>query len=236
LKKGELTTGQFAKMVNLTKSELAHLDEIDLFSPIKRDKNGNKRYRVEQLVIAELIQQLMTVGVSPAEIKLQRNRNVGELKTYFEKKVLEIAQQIQTLTETKQRLIDLSSAPVANENFVIEAKQTRYFQQVTDDEQVTLADVSQLFAQTTNYSARQVTSASRKTSETIELPAGNYLIETFVGIDHLVEAIDELTRHAVHLGLSLVSDILEQVVPTNPADDQLNDVIITLEAKVEENK
>lgn len=236
MKKGELTTGQFAKMVNLTKSELAHLDEIDLFSPIKRDKNGNKRYRVEQLVIAELIQQLMTVGVSPTEIKLQRNRNVGELKTYFEKKVLEIAQQIQTLTETKQRLIDLSSAPVANENFVIEAKQTRYFQQVTDDEQVTLADVSQLFAQTTNDSARQVTSASRKTSETIELPAGNYLIETFVGIDHLVEAIDELTRHAVHLGLSLVSDILEQVVPTNPADDQLNDVIITLEAKVEENK
>ena len=47
------TTGEFAKLFNVSKSTLFYYDEVGVFSPIIREENDYRFYAVEQIEVFE---------------------------------------------------------------------------------------------------------------------------------------------------------------------------------------
>jgi len=68
-KKGYLTTGEFAKLCNVSKHTLFHYNDIDAFVPQHIDENGYRYYHVLQYDTFSTITQLRTIGMSLTEIK-----------------------------------------------------------------------------------------------------------------------------------------------------------------------
>ena len=58
------TTGEFAKLVNVTKHTLFYYDEVGVFSPIIRKENDYRFYAVEQIEVFEVILTLKELGMS----------------------------------------------------------------------------------------------------------------------------------------------------------------------------
>lgn len=63
------TTGEFAKLFNVTKHTLFYYDEVGVFSPIIRKENDYRFYAVEQIEIFEVILTLKELGMSLKDIK-----------------------------------------------------------------------------------------------------------------------------------------------------------------------
>jgi DNA-binding transcriptional MerR regulator len=68
-KKIYLTTGEFAKLCNVSKHTLFHYNDIDVFMPKYIDENGYRYYDVLQYDTFCTITQLRTIGMSLTEIK-----------------------------------------------------------------------------------------------------------------------------------------------------------------------
>jgi|LGVF01.2.fsa_nt_gb DNA-binding transcriptional MerR regulator/effector-binding domain-containing protein len=68
-KKGYLTTGEFAKLCNVSKHTLFHYNDVDVFVPQYIDENGYRYYHVLQYDNFCTITQLRTIGMSLTEIK-----------------------------------------------------------------------------------------------------------------------------------------------------------------------
>jgi len=68
-KKSYLTTGEFAKLCNVSKHTLFHYNDIDVFVPQYIDENGYRYYHVLQYDTFCTITQLRTIGMSLTEIK-----------------------------------------------------------------------------------------------------------------------------------------------------------------------
>ena len=64
-----LTTGEFAKIVGVTKHTLFHYDDIGVFSPEIKDKNGYRYYSVFQAEPFLVISALQELGMPLKEIK-----------------------------------------------------------------------------------------------------------------------------------------------------------------------
>lgn len=63
------TTGEFAKLFNVTKHTLFHYDEINVFSPAIRKENDYRLYSVEQIEVFKVILTLKELGMPLKEIK-----------------------------------------------------------------------------------------------------------------------------------------------------------------------
>ena len=59
-----LTAGEFAKIVGVTKHTLFHYDEIGLFSPERKGKNGYRYYSIAQIEVFDVIYTLKDLDLS----------------------------------------------------------------------------------------------------------------------------------------------------------------------------
>ena len=64
-----IKTGEFAKLVGVTKHTLFYYDKIGLFSPEIKLENGYRFYSFDQLDVFDVIQTLRELDVSLEEIK-----------------------------------------------------------------------------------------------------------------------------------------------------------------------
>ena len=69
-----IKTGEFAKLVGVTKHTLFYYDKIGLFSPEIKLENGYRFYSFDQLDVFDVIQTLRELEVSLEEIKGYMNQ------------------------------------------------------------------------------------------------------------------------------------------------------------------
>lgn len=101
-KKFLYTTGQFADLNGINKRTLHYYDEIGLFSPEFREKNGYRYYTCFQTVQLELILTLRKMGLSVEEIlRYQRSPSGASFAGLIAEKKRLIDKSIQELLSTK---------------------------------------------------------------------------------------------------------------------------------------
>ncbi len=93
-----IKTGEFAKLVGVTKHTLFYYDKIGLFSPEIKLENGYRFYSFDQLDVFDVIQTLRELDVSLEEIKgyMQQMKKMEE---WIVKKSEIIKKTMQTDTE-----------------------------------------------------------------------------------------------------------------------------------------
>ncbi|MDH6457699.1 DNA-binding transcriptional MerR regulator [Fusobacterium sp. PH5-7] len=97
------TTGEFAKLFNVSKSTLFYYDEVGVFSPIIREENDYRFYAVEQIEVFEVIVTLKELGMSLKDIKeYMENRTPENFITLMEEREKIIDEKITYLKEIKQ--------------------------------------------------------------------------------------------------------------------------------------
>ena len=97
-----LTTYQFSKLHEVNKRTLHYYDEIGLFRPLTKAKNGYRYYDISQSIDFEYIRMLKELNMSIEEIETYRRNptSVNFLKI-VQQKEKEINKQIQKLKEIK---------------------------------------------------------------------------------------------------------------------------------------
>ena len=79
-KKIYMTTGEFARIMRITKETLFHYDEIGLFQPELTQPNGYRYYSIYQTEILDTILLLKDLGMPLKEIKQQlANRDPAKM-------------------------------------------------------------------------------------------------------------------------------------------------------------
>lgn len=98
-----MTTGEFAKLMKISKHTLFHYDEIGLFCPEALGENGYRYYSIYQMETLDTILQLKKTGMSLQEIKafLEKRSADNFIKT-FEIKQREIDREIRRLQSMKE--------------------------------------------------------------------------------------------------------------------------------------
>ena len=97
------TTGEFAKLVNVTKHTLFYYDEVGVFSPIIRKENDYRFYAVEQIEVFEVILTLKELGMSLKDIKeYMKNRSPKNFVALMEEREIIIDEKIIYLKEIKK--------------------------------------------------------------------------------------------------------------------------------------
>lgn len=106
-----LTTGEFAKIVGVTKHTLFHYDEIGVFSPEIKGDNEYRYYSVFQVEPFYVISALKELGMSLKEIKNYLDvREPEKLIELFDKQEKEIDKKIKHLIAIKQLISQKSQA------------------------------------------------------------------------------------------------------------------------------
>lgn len=96
-----LTTGQFAKIVRVSKDTLFYYDKIGLFKPEVVSKNGYRYYSYNQYYTFNAITALKQINMPLNEIKnFIDNRTPELLLEVFRKKVQELNKKIDMLNDT----------------------------------------------------------------------------------------------------------------------------------------
>ena len=99
------TAGQFARLHHLNKRTLHYYDDIGLFSPAYKGKNGYRYYTYQQSAELESILALRELKMSIGEIKEYLNRPTAQgFISLSEKKIGEIEDTIRNL-ETLQNVL-----------------------------------------------------------------------------------------------------------------------------------
>ena len=102
-----IKTGEFAKLVGVTKHTLFYYDKIGLFSPEIKLENGYRFYSFDQLDVFDVIQTLRELDVSLEEIKGYMNqRSPKRLLKLFRKEQSIIRKQMQQL---KKKIINIKT-------------------------------------------------------------------------------------------------------------------------------
>lgn len=68
-RKNYMTTGEFARLMNITKETLFHYDDIGLLSPAYKAPNGYRYYSLSQISLLDIILVLRELDMSLSEIK-----------------------------------------------------------------------------------------------------------------------------------------------------------------------
>ena len=99
------TAGQFARLHHLNKRTLHYYDDIGLFSPAYKGKNGYRYYTYQQSAELESILALRELNMSIGEIKEYLNRPTApRFISLSEKKIGEIEDTIRNLESLKKVL------------------------------------------------------------------------------------------------------------------------------------
>lgn len=101
-KKSELyfTTGEFAKIVEVTKHTLFYYDQIGIFSPAWKDDNGYRYYFIWQIETFQVISVLRKLNMSLKEIKeYLEHRNVETYIAVLKEKEKKVQDEIKMLQD-----------------------------------------------------------------------------------------------------------------------------------------
>lgn len=149
-----IKTGEFAKLVGVTKHTLFYYDKIGLFSPEIKLENGYRFYSFDQLDVFDVIQTLRELDVSLEEIKGYMNqRSPKRLLKLFRKEQSIIRKQMQQLKKMEEWIVKKSeiiekTMQTDTEVIRIEEEPDRYMIQscATDtNEQVWAEKIGELF-------------------------------------------------------------------------------------------
>lgn len=113
-------TGEFAKIMNITKNTLFHYDKIGLFSPEVKLDNEYRYYSIGQMEIMQVILMLKELGMPLAEIREYLDGNsTEELLELYEKELEQIHERIRQLKqkeswlkEQKQQIFHFSNVDI----------------------------------------------------------------------------------------------------------------------------
>ncbi|SCJ07714.1 HTH-type transcriptional activator tipA [uncultured Clostridium sp.] len=102
-KQNYFTTGEFAKLVGVTKHTLFHYDKIGIFSPEIKEDNAYRYYSVFQIEVFYVISALKELDMSLKDIKTYLDkRNPKELISLLEKENKIIDDKISMLLKMKK--------------------------------------------------------------------------------------------------------------------------------------
>lgn len=97
-----MTTGEFAKLMGVTKHTLFHYDEIGLFSPAIVKDNGYRFYSINQMELFETISLFKDMGMPLMEIKtFLDKRDAKSILALFDEEENQIDKQIAALKKQK---------------------------------------------------------------------------------------------------------------------------------------
>ena len=100
-----LTTGEFAKMMNITKETLFHYDKIGLFSPEIKLQNEYRYYSIYQIELLEVILMLRELGMPLKQIKESMDkRNPDAMLSLLEREEKEIEEKMRKLKAQKRMI------------------------------------------------------------------------------------------------------------------------------------
>ena len=137
LQKFYFSTGEFAKVCNISKDTLFHYEKKGILSPQIIKENGYRYYSTEQFDLVSVIVTLRKLGMSIEQIKqFLDNRNEENLLNLFTQKEKEIGEQIESLKKIKHFL------KMKKQN-INEIKQNEYFkiyQQDMKEEQIIISE------------------------------------------------------------------------------------------------
>lgn len=109
-----LTTGEFAKVMHVTKNTLFHYDKIGLFSPEVVLDNDYRYYSIHQMEVLDTIIMLKELGMPLKEIREFLNeRSPKRLLELFDKEEQQIQDQIKKLRD-QSRFIHEKSQRIRN--------------------------------------------------------------------------------------------------------------------------
>ena len=97
-----MTTGEFAKLMGVTKETLFHYDEIGLFCPECVTENGYRQYSVNQVEVMNTILMLKDLGMPLKEIReFMCHRSPERILQVFAQREKQLNQQIKKLQQMK---------------------------------------------------------------------------------------------------------------------------------------
>lgn len=126
-------TGEFAKMMNVTKNTLFHYDKIGLFSPEIKLNNEYRCYSIQQVESMRVILMLKDLGMPLDEIKEYLDGNTADdLYELYEKESRHISDMIKDLKdkelwlkEQKEQILEFSSTDITK--IYRRQRPTRYY-------------------------------------------------------------------------------------------------------------
>lgn len=179
-KKMYLSTGEFAKLCNVTKHTLFHYNDIEVFMPQYVDENGYRYYHVLQYDTFCTISQLRNIGMSLLEIKeYLDNRSPEKLISLCSSQEDLIEIRIKQLKNIKDSLKDTRQdieASIASRNEISirkEAKEHLILSKVleeADDSEMTLS-FGDLMQSVEKTMFRPISGMIHRTSDLVQ---GNY--------------------------------------------------------------
>lgn len=103
---GYLTTGEFARMMGVTKDTLFHYDRIGLFHPAWSDENGYRYYSLDQVETFDVIFTLKDLGMPLAEIQeFMENRTPQILMDLFKREEQLMNERIRSWKKRRDWLV-----------------------------------------------------------------------------------------------------------------------------------
>lgn len=140
IEKFYLTTGEFAKLCQVTKHTLFYYDKIGVFSPEYTDEKGYRFYSSTQIEVFEVIHILAKLGLSLKEIQSFLDRkSPSELIKLLNQQKKEIDLKIEELSNIKA-FID-NKLQVTEKIYV--NKETEIVVENVEEENLILTDVSE---------------------------------------------------------------------------------------------
>ena len=101
----KLTTGEFAKLCNVTKHTLYHYNDIGILKPNSYDENGYRMYSYEQLSLFYFISVMKEMNMSLNDINsFLNNRTPKKVKNLFENRINELNEEINRIKELQDML------------------------------------------------------------------------------------------------------------------------------------
>lgn len=139
--KNYISTGELAKVMDITKHTLFHYDEIGLFKPEFIDENGYRMYSMDQMEMLDMILILRDLQLPLKEIKkFIENRNQETVLECFEERQKQIKEEMHKLKalnhwlDLKKRSIK-ESKDINNTHILIKEYPERYYLSMPIDEE-----------------------------------------------------------------------------------------------------
>lgn len=102
-----LTTGQFAKILNVSKDTLFYYDRVGIFSPEVKSSNGYRYYLINQIDVFNVISTLKELDMPLKEIKdYLAKRSPEELVHLLEEKEITINKKIKKLQKMEKMILN----------------------------------------------------------------------------------------------------------------------------------
>jgi len=232
-----IKTGEFAKLVGVTKHTLFYYDKIGLFSPEIKLENGYRFYSFDQLDVFDVIQTLRELDVSLEEIKGYMNqRSPKRLLKLFRKEQSIIRKQMQQLKKIQSCATDTNErvwAEKIGELFEycarngIKSAYSIGYRQNTKEIQSGIFDQYSVFYELLDEKPQKVNYSVR--------PAGMYLIAYHKGKwqtleDTYKKILEYGKENKIQLGAHCYEDILFDSLTMSEEEEYLTRIVFEIQS------